>query len=421
MTAHSFVDLAQRLREGRAVVAGVLSGTSGDGIDVGLARFEDRAGKLALAEALASEVRPFPAGLDARVRAVLDGEPCGLREVALLGRDLGRAFGRAAREVAEAHGVTLDLVGSHGQTVWHHDGEEQAGKATLQLGDGDFVAESAGCAVVSDFRARDIAAGGDGAPLSAYADDLLFAALEEPFCVLNLGGMANVSYFADGRVLAFDTGPCNSLLDGLARRLLDQPFDSGGGTALAGAELLPAPPADLPSALDPLGLRLLESQSPRGDRIRRWCGELSRHPFFLREPPKSTGRDTFGEAWVDRAVEAGGRLGLEPVPDLFVGAVRFIAGWVDVAARRFLPDGPEPTWVAAGGGVRNAALMAALGATRSVRPSSSVGVDPDAREALVFAALAARTLVGEPVTRPGTTGARAGRVLGKLSPAPPAR
>ena len=119
-------------------------------------------------------------------------------------------------------------------------------------------------------------------------------------------------------------------------------------------------------------------------------------------------------------VEAGQRLGLEPVPDLFVGAVRFIAGWVDVAAERFLPQEPPPTWVAAGGGVRNAALMAALGATRSVRSSSSVGVDPDAREALVFAALAARALVGEPVTRPETTGARAGRVLGKLSSAPPA-
>src|SRR5207253_56153 len=116
---------------------------------------------------LAFTVEPFPSDLGARVRAVLDGGPCSLRESALLSRDLGRAFGRAARTVAGRTKLHLDLVGSHGQTAWHHDGAEASGAATLQLGDGDFVAEESRSPVVSDFRQADIAAGGEGAPISA--------------------------------------------------------------------------------------------------------------------------------------------------------------------------------------------------------------------------------------------------------------
>lgn len=376
--------LVQRIAAGEAVVGGVLSGTSADGIDVALARFDARDGPLRLAGSLAFATEPFPAELHGRVRAALDGAPCGLREAALLHRDLGRAFGEAAARVAAREGLALDLLGSHGQTVYHHDGVEPSGPATLQLGDGDHAAEAAGCAVVSDFRQRDVAAGGGGAPLSAYADDLLFADVLRPLCVLNLGGMANLSWLDGERVLAFDSGPANALLDGLAARLLERPRDEDGRAAAAGR-------------VDPA---LLE--------------DLLGHPFLSAAPPKSTGRDTFGAAWVEGWLE---RAGERRAEDLLATATASVAESVARAVGCFLPAAPPELWVA-GGGVHNRALMGELARALDspVRSSAEAGVDPDAREALVFAVLAARALASEAVTRPETTGARSGRVLGKLSP-----
>ncbi|MCB9915865.1 MAG: anhydro-N-acetylmuramic acid kinase [Planctomycetes bacterium] len=274
----------RRLEEGRAVVAGVLSGTSADGVDVVLARPAVGDGHVTAIEALAFETRPFQAELGARVRAALGGAPLDARGVTLLSRDLGRAFGAAARALAEASGLELDLVGSHGQTVWHHDDREPSGPASLQLGDGDWVAEAAGATVVSDFRQRDLAAGGLGAPLSALADDAVFAAAPRPTAVLNLGGVANLSWLpARGEPLAFDTGPAGALLDGLARRLLDAPCDRDGAAALRGRA--------------------------RPELVERWLA----HPFFGAPPPKSTGRDTFGAAWLDGLLaDAAGRPGRGP-------------------------------------------------------------------------------------------------------------
>jgi len=392
--------VVERLETGDALVAGVLCGTSGDGIDVVLARCAARAGRLRSVEPLAFETRPFRPELAPRVRAALDGQPLDARATALLSRDLGLAFGRAVRELAAQHDLALDLVGSHGLTVWHHDGTDPAGRATLQLGDGDFVAEAAGCAAVSDFRQRDLAAGGEGAPLSALADDLLFAREPRPLSVLNLGGMANLTWLGrDGEeTLAFDTGPAGSLLDGLARRLFDAPCDRDGASALSGVA------------------------------VPELVAELARHPFLARRPPKSTGRDTFGEAWVE-GVLARARRRLDARPeddpraaarDLMATAVEFVAAAVERGVREHLPAPPARLLVA-GGGVHNRALMAALERRLAcpVVSSAAAGVDPDAREALVFAVLAARCALGEPSTRPAATGAAPGRAPGKISP--PAR
>jgi len=405
----TFSALATRLESGEALVAGVLSGTSADGIDVGLVRFSEvtcnhpdapsssHPGgggggtllRLGVPELVAFSIEPYPPELAARVRALLDGGPSDLRTSALLDRDLGRAFGSAARTVAERFGQRLDLVGSHGQTVWHHDGLEASGPATLQLGDGDFVAESAGCAVVSDFRQRDIAAGGGGAPLSALADDLIFAGVPRPAVILNLGGMANLTWLeapaGEPEVgLAFDVGPAGSLLDGIARRHLAAPLDEDGACAA------------------------------RGTPHAAWVAELLEHPFLSEAPPKSTGRDTFGEAWLDRILLRAGALGIRRSEDLLASAVEFVARSVAGAL------GSAPTeLVVAGGGARNRALLAALGARAGcpVVSSKDHGVEPDAREALVFAVLAARAVLGQPVTRRTATGAGPGRILGKLSPA----
>lgn len=395
-------DLSKKLRSAEgAIVAGVLSGTSADGIDVGLTRIQAHPTTRMLQpiELLAFTTEPFPSEVRVRVRAVLDGEPCGLREAALLSRDLGRVFGAVTRDVAHRARLDLDLVGSHGQTVWHHDGHEASGAATLQLGDGDFVAEEAGCAVVSDFRQRDIAAGGEGAPVSALADDAIFGSLPRPAAILNLGGMGNLTILGDGRatdgspeLLAFDTGPANSLLDGLARRLLGAPCDRDGACAASGT----------------VDERLL--------------AELARHPFLAKPPPKSTGRDTFGEAWVGEILALSRARGLlEHGPStLMATATAFVAESVASALRSFVSARVDRL-VVAGGGAHNPTLVAALAARCPcpVETSEAVGVDPDAREALVFAVLAARCILGVPVTHPGATGARVGRVLGKISPRSP--
>lgn len=398
------------LRRPPSRVAGVLSGTSADGIDVAVAapRFESRGGATRLVglQQLAFATEPFPGGLGERVREALERGLSSLGAVALLHRDLGRAFGAAARRVAAETGTgPLDLVASHGQTVFHHDGAGSMGPVTLQLGDGDEVAEAGGCGAVTDVRTRDVAAGGEGAPLVALVDDVLFRDTPRPLAVLNLGGIANwtVLWDAGGPARAFDAGPAGALLDGLARRLLGRPFDDGGRIALEGL----ADPALLESLLD--------------------------HPFLQANPPKSTGRDTFGEAWIDRVLSGVGHLSSA---DVLATAARFVArAAADALEKWGLSGDPGGLVVAvAGGGAHNAALGAALddelgrrglgtpreaGGPRRWTPTSTLGVDPDAREALAFAALGARFAVGEASTSPAATGALPGRVLGKWSPGPP--
>jgi anhydro-N-acetylmuramic acid kinase len=376
-----------RLETEGALVAGVLSGTSADGIDVALARLVVQGRELALPELLHFETLALEPRLHARLRAVLDGAPCGLAESALLHRDLGWAFGRAAKDCAERAGLVLDLVGSHGQTVWHHDGDPSTGRASTQWGDGDHVAQAAGVGVACDFRQADLAAGGEGAPLSGLADGVLFQKLPRPAAILNLGGIANLTLLCrDERVLAWDTGPANSMLDGLARSLLGQAFDADGACAAQGR----------------VHPRVLE----------RWL----EHPYFSAPRPKSTGRDTFGAAWVQACVQQAQALGCHSAPDLCATAVEFLSvsiarEWASLAAA----DRPAELLVA-GGGVHHRLWMQRLELHCGVRvlPASQRGVHPDAREGLVFAILAARCVLGWPSTRPESTGARAGRVLGKL-------
>lgn len=328
---------------------------------------------------------------------MLDGQALGAREVALLSRDLGSAFGHAALTLAQRARLGLDLVGSHGQTVWHHDGREPSGAATLQLGDGDFVAHAAGALTASDFRTADIAAGGEGAPLSGVLDPLLFPALPRPAAILNLGGIANVTYLApdtdlarDPGPLAFDTGPANALLDGLARTWLGIAFDRDGATAARGRACAPL------------------------------LGELLRHPFFDRRPPKSTGRDTFGAAYVSGVTARARALGLE-APDVLATGVALVGESVAEALARFLPGRPR-VLVLCGGGTFNRSLWDELGRRTGLPIESSAvhGVPPEAREATFFAHLAVRCVLARPSTVPSVTGARRGGVLGKLS-LPPKR
>ena len=399
--------LVGRLARGEALVAGVLSGTSADGIDVALLRPRPTGDGRLAARPVAFGAVPFEDELAARLRRLLDDPDArvGLGELARLDRDLGLAFGRAARAVAEEHAPgELALVGSHGQTLWHHDGARDGELgATLQLGDGDFVAEAAGCAAVCDLRRRDLAVGGEGAPLLAGIDPWLFDVAEgERLGVLNLGGYGNLTLMHGARVVGnLDTGPAGALLDGLARLLLDAPMDPGGTTALSGA-------------VDDALLDTWLAQPGHGD-----APALA--SFVAAPPPRSTGRDTYGEPWVRALL---GHAGDRTSPDLLASGCALVARCV--AATLELADlTPHRPGVLllAGGGLHNRALVRALEAALpgvAIAPASDRGVDPDAREALGFGLLAAAHLLELPLDRepPFPTGALRPTLLGKLSPAP---
>ncbi len=306
-----------------------------------------------------------------------------LAGVGRLHGDLGHAFGKAADQVAKAHGVGLDWVGSHGQTLWHFDGDGEPG--TLQLGDGARVAAACGAPVVSDFRAAHVAVGGHGAPLAILADERIFAGGPRPRIILNLGGMANLSWLGRGQSpgTAFDTGPAGSLLDGLARTLLKEPMDRDGRVAAG------------------------------GQARNEWVVHLLEHPFFDQKPPKSTGRDTFGQEFVSGFLEFVGPAA-RPA-DVLASAVRAVARSVAQAIARWLPDSGEYL-VVAGGGVHNRALMADLALETGLitHSSAEIGVQPDARESMIFACLAVDFLQG----RGHLVGMHDHVILGKLSQPP---
>ncbi|MFT4539031.1 MAG: anhydro-N-acetylmuramic acid kinase [Planctomycetota bacterium] len=406
-------ELATKLVRGEAVVAGVLSGTSMDGIDVALVRPTvalvrptvalvrptvapqgDEDAQLLAPELLAFRTYAYEPELRERVRVMIETGAGNPRACALLDRDLGIAFGGAARDLAREHGLPLALVGSHGQTVWHHDGVDERGRASLQLGDGDFIAETAGCMVVSDFRQRDLAAGGEGAPITALVDDALFPRRERPLAILNLGGIANLSLLRAGKgPVAFDVGPAGCLLDMMARRWLDAPMDRGGEVA-AGGRAHPV---------------LVDA--------------LLADPHFERPVPKSTGRDHFGEAWLDERLQRVGAAQVASIStqDRLASACAAIARAVAHDLGTYSKE-PIRECLVGGGGVHNRALMEAL-QEHSGCPIASVleaGVSPDAREAIAFACFAVYFVLGIGGQTREVTGALSGRPLGKLSPAPPA-
>jgi anhydro-N-acetylmuramic acid kinase len=369
--------LAVRDRSPRRVL-GLNSGTSADGVDAALVEIEGE-GERPRARVAAFAHTPYPEGLGARVRAAASASAA---ELALLDVEVGEAFAEAAAALLARAGLSPDLVGSHGQTVFH-----LPRRATLQIGQAAVLAERLGAPVVSDFRTRDVAAGGEGAPLVPLADWLLFAPETGHRALQNLGGIANLTLVSAEReaTRAFDTGPGNMPLDGAARATSGLPCDRGGALATSGR----------------VDEALVE--------------ELLGHPFFERPPPRSTGRELFGDEWLAPLLPRfEGR-----AADLLATLTRFVAESIAGAYRRFVwPEtGPLPVYVS-GGGAANPALLAEL--VRALAPSvvtttAVLGVDPAAKEAVAFALLAHETLFGRAGNLPSATGARGPRILGKLT------
>ena len=382
------------------VAIGLMSGTSADGVDAALVRIFP--GARAQVETLDFHAAPYPG--DLRERLLLAGGEEGARtdEICSLRREVGEAFASAAFEVASRSGTELekiDLIGSHGQTIRHlPEGMEGARgpllPSTFQVGDPAFIAQRTGITCVSDFRTRDVAAGGAGAPLTPWAHRVLFSRENAASAFLNLGGISNVTYLppaGEEGIFGFDCGPANIPLDALAGRITNgvKTHDTDGDLAATG----------------------------------RVCtetlAELRRHPYLKRKPPKSTGREMFGEAFVDETLERMASRGGD-LKDAIATLTAFSASCVADAIRDFFPtDSPLAEVVAAGGGVRNKTLMSGLRGALGDLPlveSGARGVSADAVEAICFALLAWGTLTGQTNNLPGVTGAKEAVCLGNVTP-----
>lgn len=368
-----------------------MSGTSADGIDAVAAEIGDERPRPHV-QVLAHAHHDYPDPLRAQLLAAAEGIPLTASDLARLHVRVGEEHAAAAQTLLARSRLERDAIAGvamHGQTVAHLPDEWP--RATLQIGDAARVAEAVRRPVLADFRSADVAAGGEGAPLVPFADWVVFAEEGRGRAVQNVGGIANLTYLApDARaasVVAFDTGPGNMVVDAIVARL------TGGR-----------------ERLDRDGAR-----AARGRVDEELVQRALSHPYFAEAPPKSTGRESFGTAFVDDLVGAAEHL---PEDDLVATATAITARSVADAYRRFLlPRGRVDEVVVAGGGARNGALMAMLRAALGevpVRPSDELGVPAEAREALAFAVLGAFALRGETNTLPQCTGAQRAVVAGAV-------
>lgn len=382
-------------------VIGLISGTSLDGIDAALVELEADGG-----DGVRWGVRSFitvpysPAQREEIHAAIVRG---GAADLCVLHASLGEWFAAAALDACRAAGVApgeVEVIGSHGQTVWHVPPADGRRGATLQLGCAATIAERTGIAVVSDFRSRDIAAGGEGAPLVPWVDRLLFSAHGRRRALQNIGGMGNVTWLPprgdDSPLLAFDTGPGVALIDAAVYLATDgrETFDRGGEWAARGR----------------VQDALLE--------------ELLAHPFFGQPPPKSTGREVFGRPMVEAIVARRAPMDEQAWADLVATLTALTARSIGDAYRRWvLPRGVDEVYLT-GGGARNPALFRMIQAELApipVYPGEALGVDPDAKEAVAFAVLAWAHVRGLPGNVPEATGAVGPRILGSYTPGAVAR
>jgi anhydro-N-acetylmuramic acid kinase len=388
------------------VVAGVMSGTSADGVDVAVCRISPArdAGGTPRVTLLGHVGVAYPKAVKAAVLAAMDAKTISVAELARLNWRLGEVYADAVEKAQAGVGVKVGLVGCHGQTVYHQGKAEKylgkAVRATWQMGEAAVIAERLRVPVVSDLRPADLAAGGQGAPLVPMLDYCMFRSAKVSRVLQNLGGIGNLTAIPAGAdvsgVMAFDTGPANMVIDACMKRLYGREFDRGGVVARTG--------------------RVLEGVVPRV------LGES----YFSALPPKSCGREQFGEAFVSRFVamcrKAGGR-----DEDVIATATALTAASVVDAYRRFVwghvgQAAPlsRVEFVVAGGGAKNASLMGMLRDGFSplgvkVRLMEELGVPAQAKEAVAFALLAWLSWNGLPGNVPAATGAKRAVVLGKVS------
>jgi len=370
--------------DGQRLIAGAMSGTSADGVDVALVRIVGRGLEMS-ATLLRHHLRPFPDELRNQILRTRCAPSISLADLARMGREISLNYAAAVNEALLAGGLSgadLAAVAAHGQTLYHHPPD------TIQWLDPALVASEVGCAVVSDFRRADCAAGGQGAPLVPLADFLLFGGSARHRVLLNIGGIANLTFLRAGaridQVVAFDTGPGNCISDHLMRSNAE-PWDQGGRRAAEG------------KAIEPILRRMLAD------------------PYFLKPPPKSTD----GPAMLRIFTDAHGDEEY-PLEDLLRTACAITAESIVLAMRHFLEPYPDEV-IVSGGGVQNRTMMSLLRQRLGnvpLRISDELGIMSAAKEAVAFALLGAATLDGIAGNIPSATGARRAVVGGAVTPKP---
>jgi len=383
---------------------GLMSGTSADGIDVVLARISGAPPSLN-AEMLGHTSFNFPPAVRKEILRVADQQPISAGELSQLNFRLGHIYAGAALAACRKFKIAprrIDLIGNHGQTIFHQGVASKYFGAptasTLQIGEGSVIAARTGITTVSDFRPADMALGGQGAPLVPSVDYLLYRHPKLGRVSLNLGGIANITVIPanakPSQVFAFDTGPANMLIDALVQHFTHgrQRFDKDAGLAQSGRS------------------------------IHALLNELLKDPYLKLAPPKSTGREYYGRAYVQEILALGRRHRAKPA-DLIRAATIFTALSVVDALHRFvLHKHKIQQLIVSGGGAHNPLILAQLSVALpavAVLPSSQFGICEDAKEAFAFALLAYETFHHRPSNLPSATGARGPAILGKISYAPP--
>ena len=394
----------------KRLVIGLMSGTSADGIDAALCEISGSGEETVLKE-LEFITMPFEPQVREHILAMAEGKPVNAAEVCKLKTLLGIVYGEACLELCRKAGLKpgqIDLVGCHGQTVWHIPyAEDYLGccfPSTLQIGEEAEIAQLLGCPVVGDFRVRDVAAGGQGAPLVPYTEYLLYRSDDECVALQNVGGIGNVTIMPSHCMLseltAFDTGPGNMVIDALVARY------TGEGCSLNGE-----PWTGVPLEYDDGG-RIAASGKVSDDLL----AYLMNDPYLTRKPPKTTGREVYGKDYVNALLAKAESLGISMV-DVIATATRFTAETIALGIREYADEMPARL-VVNGGGSHNVTLMNHL---KELLPDTLVvsgeemGHNPDAKEAVAFALLANEFVFGQPSNAPAATGAAKPVVLGKLT------
>ncbi len=375
------------LKQDKKYVIGLMSGTSADGIDAALVEIEG-VGLATRAALIAFETVPFPDGMRDRILACCQPDTGTVDAICELNFELGHLFASAVKGLLQHTGIpasAIALIGSHGQTIQH-----LPPRSTLQIGEPAVIAHETGIPTIADFRVADMAAGGQGAPLIAYPDYLLFRSRTETIGLLNIGGIANLTVLPANCVLedvrASDTGPGNMVIDAVIAKITGgtQPYDTAGTLAASGTISTP----------------LLDA----------WL----RHSFFSKVPPKTTGREMFGVAFASECVADCQAHGLDDAGTVATVTELTVQSIVEYLGR-FVPEKLDKLYIS-GGGAQNLTLMKGLTTAlpdSTVAPVDCTGVPADAKEAIAFAILANETLHGEAGNVPTATGASVRKILGK--------